>query len=286
MPSFASGQQPPVNSRRCTRWVNSHHPSIPASVDPRLPCVGWPLSINAGRLPRLILRSQSPLADSHSSHSQFQKTRKTSRVVERRRCQLQENIAAEHRDCGSKGNRFQKEQRDDQIELAHRHGGARGPWAPNGDEFASSRPKPAGAHPKPSSRIRPATRRREAASTQPQQRTMSTFCCCASAMTPRCKTCCLSPDGAAGASPTRQHRDRLLNHQSQGAQQAAAQLQQISVDYLDAPVTGGTEGAQAGTSRSWSAGCHRAAKVRPVLEVIGSSIHHFGPAGRGHKPKQ
>ena len=71
-----------------------------------------------------------------------------------------------------------------------------------------------------------------------------------------------------------------------GAQQAAAQLQQISVDYLDAPVTGGTEGAQAGTLTVLVGGDATVlAKVRPVLEVIGSSIHHFGPVGRGQQAK-
>ena len=71
-----------------------------------------------------------------------------------------------------------------------------------------------------------------------------------------------------------------------GAQQAAAQLKQIGVDYLDAPVTGGTEGARAGTLTVLVGGDTAVlAKVRPLLEVIGGSIHHIGPVGRGQQAK-
>ena len=78
----------------------------------------------------------------------------------------------------------------------------------------------------------------------------------------------------------------MLHHQPQGAQQAAAQLQQIGVHYLDAPVTGGTEGARAGTLTVLVGGdAAGLASVRPLLEVIGGSIHHIGPVGRGQQAK-
>ena len=71
-----------------------------------------------------------------------------------------------------------------------------------------------------------------------------------------------------------------------GAQQTAAQLQKIGVHYLDAPVTGGTEGARAGTLTVLVGGDEAVlAKVRPLLEVIGGSIHHIGPVGRGQQAK-
>ena len=71
-----------------------------------------------------------------------------------------------------------------------------------------------------------------------------------------------------------------------GAQQAAAQLERIGVHYLDAPVTGGTEGARAGTLTVLVGGDAAVlAKVRPLLEVIGGSIHHIGPIGRGQEAK-
>lgn len=71
-----------------------------------------------------------------------------------------------------------------------------------------------------------------------------------------------------------------------GAQQAATQLQEIGVHYLDAPVTGGTEGARAGTLTVLVGGDAAVlAKVSPLLEVIGGSIHHIGPVGRGQQAK-
>ena len=71
-----------------------------------------------------------------------------------------------------------------------------------------------------------------------------------------------------------------------GAEQAAAHLQQIGVHYLDAPVTGGTEGARAGTLTVLVGGDAAVLEtVRPLLEVIGGSIHHIGPVGRGQQAK-
>ena len=72
----------------------------------------------------------------------------------------------------------------------------------------------------------------------------------------------------------------------EGAQQAAFQLQRIGVHYLDAPVTGGTEGARAGSLTVLVGGDAAVLeKVRPLLEVIGGSIHHIGPVGRGQQAK-
>jgi len=71
-----------------------------------------------------------------------------------------------------------------------------------------------------------------------------------------------------------------------GAQQASAHLQQIGIHYLDAPVTGGTEGARAGTLTVLVGGDAAVLEtVRPLLEVIGGSIHHIGPVGRGQQAK-
>ena len=70
------------------------------------------------------------------------------------------------------------------------------------------------------------------------------------------------------------------------AMACAKRLAQRGINYLDAPVTGGTEGAKAGTLTLLVGGESTAlASVRPVLEVIGSTIHHFGPVGRGQQVK-
>ena len=70
------------------------------------------------------------------------------------------------------------------------------------------------------------------------------------------------------------------------AMACAKRLAQQGIHYLDAPVTGGTEGAKAGTLTLLVGGESTAvACARPVLEVIGSTIHHFGPVGRGQQVK-
>ena len=58
------------------------------------------------------------------------------------------------------------------------------------------------------------------------------------------------------------------------------------IDYLDAPVTGGTEGARAGTLSVLVGGEPAALeRARPVLEVIGGRITHFGAVGAGQEAK-
>ncbi len=66
----------------------------------------------------------------------------------------------------------------------------------------------------------------------------------------------------------------------------AQRLAQRGVHYLDAPVTGGTEGAKAGSLTVLVGGDPAALeRARPVLEIIGGSIHHFGAVGRGQQVK-
>ena len=67
---------------------------------------------------------------------------------------------------------------------------------------------------------------------------------------------------------------------------SAQRLARQDVHYLDAPVTGGTEGAKAGSLTVLVGGKPAALdRARPVLEIIGGSIHHFGPVGRGQQVK-
>ena len=70
------------------------------------------------------------------------------------------------------------------------------------------------------------------------------------------------------------------------AQRCAERLARQNVHYLDAPVTGGTEGAKRGSLTVLVGGATEPLeRVRPILEVIGSSIHHFGGVGRGQQVK-
>jgi len=66
----------------------------------------------------------------------------------------------------------------------------------------------------------------------------------------------------------------------------ATALGQSAVAYIDAPVTGGTEGARAGTlSVLVGAGAPDLQRALPLLQVIGKRISHLGPVGAGQQAK-
>ena len=65
-----------------------------------------------------------------------------------------------------------------------------------------------------------------------------------------------------------------------------AALAERDIRYVDAPVTGGTEGAKAGTLSVLVGGATEDLdRARPLLEILGSSITHFGPVGSGQEAK-
>lgn len=70
------------------------------------------------------------------------------------------------------------------------------------------------------------------------------------------------------------------------AREAAARLAARGAEFLDCPVSGGTEGARDGTL-SIMVGGEAAAlqRARPVLEALGRNIVHMGPAGAGQAAK-
>lgn len=58
------------------------------------------------------------------------------------------------------------------------------------------------------------------------------------------------------------------------------------VGFVDAPVSGGVEGAQKGTLAVMTGGEPAAfEKARPILQAMGKTIEHFGPAGSGQATK-
>ena len=70
------------------------------------------------------------------------------------------------------------------------------------------------------------------------------------------------------------------------AQHCAERLARQKVHYMDAPVTGGTEGAKRGSLTVLVGGASEILeRVQSILEVIGGSIHHFGGVGRGQQVK-
>lgn len=70
------------------------------------------------------------------------------------------------------------------------------------------------------------------------------------------------------------------------ARQAAARLVALQCQFLDAPVSGGVEGARQGTLAIMVGGEASAyARAQPVLQAMGKTISHFGASGAGQAAK-
>lgn len=63
-------------------------------------------------------------------------------------------------------------------------------------------------------------------------------------------------------------------------------LKPYGIDLVDAPVTGGTEGAKAGTLSVLVGGAKDSVnRALPLLEAVGKAVTHFGPIGSGQQVK-
>ena len=70
------------------------------------------------------------------------------------------------------------------------------------------------------------------------------------------------------------------------ARRLADKLGRASIGFLDAPVSGGPRGAEAGTLTIMAGGVTEAfALLRPLLETLGSMVVHVGGAGAGQAAK-
>jgi 3-hydroxyisobutyrate dehydrogenase-like beta-hydroxyacid dehydrogenase len=66
----------------------------------------------------------------------------------------------------------------------------------------------------------------------------------------------------------------------------AARLAERGIGFVDAPVSGGSEGAERGTLTIFCGGAEAdVERARPLLEAFGSRITHLGPAGAGQLAK-
>jgi 3-hydroxyisobutyrate dehydrogenase len=73
---------------------------------------------------------------------------------------------------------------------------------------------------------------------------------------------------------------------AESAREAATLAQSNHVEFLDAPVSGGVEGARDGTLAIMVGGPAEAVeRARPVLAGMGKTITHFGPSGSGQAAK-
>jgi 3-hydroxyisobutyrate dehydrogenase len=70
------------------------------------------------------------------------------------------------------------------------------------------------------------------------------------------------------------------------AKEAAKKLKLVDVDFLDAPVSGGVEGARNGTLAIMVGGdADTFARAKPVLDSMGTTVTHFGATGAGQAAK-
>ena len=92
----------------------------------------------------------------------------------------------------------------------------------------------------------------------------------------------LGPDGAIEGARSGQLFCDLSTVDPETHRRIAAPLGERGVGYLDAPVSGGTGGAIAGTLTIMVGGsAEDFARARPILETMGKNIHHVGPIGSG-----
>jgi len=65
-----------------------------------------------------------------------------------------------------------------------------------------------------------------------------------------------------------------------------ARLAKLGIEFVDAPVSGGTNGAEAGTLTVMVGGTEEQfRRARPVLDCFGRRVEHMGPLGAGHAMK-
>ena len=70
------------------------------------------------------------------------------------------------------------------------------------------------------------------------------------------------------------------------ARAAAAELESLNVAFLDAPISGGIEGARKGTLAMMAGGDAAVLeRIRPVLAAIAGRVEHMGPVGAGQATK-
>src|SRR4051812_4532236 len=96
----------------------------------------------------------------------------------------------------------------------------------------------------------------------------------------------LGPDGVAATLPAGAVLVDCSTASPSLARTLAATLAEQGRFFVDAPVSGGSEGAERGTLTVFVGGTEEAvALARPVIQAFGSRITHLGPAGSGQAAK-
>jgi 3-hydroxyisobutyrate dehydrogenase len=96
----------------------------------------------------------------------------------------------------------------------------------------------------------------------------------------------LGPDGVASTLPAGAVLVDCSTASPSLARELAKQLAEAGRLFVDAPVSGGSEGAERGTLTVFAGGTDEAvALAMPVLRAFGATITHLGPAGSGQAAK-
>jgi 3-hydroxyisobutyrate dehydrogenase len=104
--------------------------------------------------------------------------------------------------------------------------------------------------------------------------------------TPDVESILFGPDGVASGAKAGQLIIDCSTISPSATRDFAARLAEQGVALVDAPVSGGSEGAQKATLTIFCGGEPEAVeRARPVLEAMGRTITHVGPSGAGQAVK-
>jgi 3-hydroxyisobutyrate dehydrogenase len=104
--------------------------------------------------------------------------------------------------------------------------------------------------------------------------------------TPDVEAVLFGPDGVASGAPAGSLVIDMSTISPSATRDFASRLGRSQVAMLDAPVSGGSEGAKKGTLSIFVGGeAADLARARPVLDCLGTTITHVGPIGAGQAVK-
>ena len=104
--------------------------------------------------------------------------------------------------------------------------------------------------------------------------------------TPDVEAVLFGPDGVAAGATAHSLVIDMSTISPSATRDFASRLAQTDVAMLDAPVSGGSEGAKKGTLSIFVGGAAEdLERARPVLESLGTTITHVGPIGSGQAVK-
>ncbi len=104
--------------------------------------------------------------------------------------------------------------------------------------------------------------------------------------TPDLEHIVMAPDGIAAGLAAGGCGRGLLDRVAHRRRRHGGRLKERGIGMVDAPVSGGSEGAERGTLTIFCGGADAdVAKARPVLEAFSSRITHLGPSGSGQVAK-